>query len=302
MSNKDNMAAYPNDENSPDENLQADSPLHEQIRRTLAQHGVHVRHQAAMVAELCGISPSQARRKLQGSAWLFEEIQALAEFCGCSIETLTQPIENHTSGLPQKASLLLDGQLLDCDIVVGRLMSPQELMSVPLQAFRANSHWMAGTHQALSTLKSSSPRYTVERLTMSLPLNAGGIRVAILDDDPLAAESLCDWFINAGMRATAFTSSMELLASHLMAFDAFVVDFILSSGQNSKPLIEQIRRLRPRAPIALLTGHLKDGTASEDDLASMMRNQKVMFFEKPIRPAMLVAALQNSLDRREART
>lgn len=302
MNDKTHPASSSAEESSSDENSQVDSPLHEQIRRTLAQHGVHVRNQAAMVAELCDISPSQARRKLQGSAWLFEEIQALAEFCGCSIETLTQPMENHSSGLPQKASLLLDGMQLDCDIVVGRLMGPQELMAVPLQAMRHNSFWIAGTHQALFAMKSSSPRYTVERLTMSLPLNTGGIRVAILDDDPLAAESLCDWFINAGMRATAFTSSAALLGSHLLEFDAFVVDFILSSGQNSKSLIEQIRRLRPRAPIALLTGHLKDGTASEDDLANMMRNQKVMFFEKPIRPAMLVAALQNSLDRRETRT
>lgn len=300
MTEKANPVDVQPDENSSDEISQADSPLHAQIRRTLAQHGVHVRHQAAMVAELCAISPSQARRKLQGSAWLFEEIQALASFCGCSIETLTQPIENHHSGLPQKATLRIDSQSLDCDIVIGRLLSPKEQAQVSLQAVRNDSCWQVGTPAALNSFRNSGPRYAVERLTMTLPTSTGSMRVAVLDDDPMAAESLCDWIINADMRATAFTSGHELMAHNLMEFDAFVVDFILSDGQNSKMLIEHIRRIRPHAPIALLTGHLKDGTATEEDLTGVMRTHKVLFFEKPIRPAMLVAALQNSFDRKRA--
>lgn len=288
----------PPPENSSDENIASDSPLHEQIRRTLAQHGVHARHQAALVSELCNISPSQARRKLQGSVWLFDEIQALAGFCGCSIETLTQPMENQSAGLPQKAVLVMDGQSLDCDAVIGRLLGPKDLPQVVLQAARQDSRWLIGTASALAALRSSGPRYAVERLTMSLPVSASSLRVAVVDDDPVAAESLCDWFTHADMRATAFTSGKDLMSSNLMEFDAFVVDFILSAGQNAKALIEHIRRHRPQAPIALLTGHLKDGTASESDLSSVMRDFKVLFFEKPIRPGLLVAALQNSMDRK----
>jgi CheY-like chemotaxis protein len=300
MSLLDRHLSVFSDENSPDEISPADSPLHEQVRRTLAQHGVHLRHQASLVSELCQISASQARRKLQGSVWLFDEIQALATFCGCSIETLTQPAERHASGLPQKASLLLDGQPLDCDIVIGRLLGPKDQSCVPLQAVRNDSLWLVASATSLSQLRPKGPRYAVERLTMTLPAAPASMRVAVLDDDPMAAESLCDWFIHSDMRATAFTSGTDVMSANLMDFDAFVVDFILSAGQNSKALIEHIRHIRPHAPIALLTGHLQDGTASEDDLTSMMRVHKVLFFEKPIRPALLVAALQNSFDRKSA--
>jgi len=47
----------------------------------------------------------------------------------------------------------------------------------------------------------------------------------------------------------------------------------------------------------LLTGQLRDGTASEATLATILRTQGVTFFEKPVRPAVLTAAIQSSLDR-----
>ncbi len=297
MANPDHhLNAFP-DESSAYEMAHADSPLHEQVRRTLEQSGIHPRQQASLVADLCQISASQARRKLQGSVWLFNEIQTLAAFCNCSIETLTQPAEGRSTGLPQKASLMLDGQTLCCDIVLGRLLAPKEQSSMLLQAVRNDTHWLVATAGSLNQLRPNTPRYAIERLTISMQTDPSKIHVAVLDDDPMAAESLCDCFVNADMKATSFTSIETIMHANLTAFDAFVIDFILSAGQNSKAFIEHIRSIRPNAPIALLTGHLKDGTASEDDLTAVMRAHRVLFFEKPIRPALLVAAIHNSLDR-----
>jgi ActR/RegA family two-component response regulator len=290
------LHAFP-DESLSDEIFVADSPLHEQVRRTLAQHGVPPRQQASLVADLCQISASQARRKLQGSVWLFDEIQTLATYCSCSIETLTQPTQSPAAGVPQKASLMLDGKSLCCDIVMGRLLAPNEQSGVLLQAVRHDTHWLVATAVGLNQLRTQAPRYAVERLTIVMPAPANKMHIAVLDDDPIAAESLCDCFINADMHATAFTSPEDIMNTNLAVFDAFVVDFILSAGQNAKTLIEHLRSVRPHSPIALLTGHLKDGTASEDDLTTVMRNHKVLFFEKPVRPALLVAAIQNSFDR-----
>ena len=132
-------------------------------------------------------------------------------------------------------------------------------------------------------------------LTPSAP--RAPLRVAVIDDDLLAAESLCDWFDDAGGKAQAFASADALLGSDVQQFDAYVVDYILGAGQSSEALIRHLRHLRPQAPIVLLTGRLRDGTASEDSLTTLMRSLKVMFFEKPVRPAVLTAALLNSLDR-----
>jgi CheY-like chemotaxis protein len=90
---------------------------------------------------------------------------------------------------------------------------------------------------------------------------------------------------------------MPRLAEPLTEHDAYVVDLILAGGQTSQALVEQIRIAQPQAPIVLLTGQLRDGTASEATLATILRTQGVTFFEKPVRPAVLTAAIQSSLDR-----
>ena len=79
-------------------------------------------------------------------------------------------------------------------------------------------------------------------------------------------------------------------------FDAYVLDLVLSGGQTSQAMVERIRRQQPDAPIVLLTGQLRDGKASESTLAALLRTHRVTFFEKPVRPVMITAAIQNSLD------
>jgi len=278
-------------------NMEQDSALHMQIRHTLAVHGIPPRQQASLVASLCDISPSQARRKLQGSAWLFEEIQTLAKFCGCAIESLTQTNGNTQSGMPQKANLIVEGRKLEGDMVIGKLLCPKDVATTPLVVMHVNGEWLIGTPSTLEQWQPGGPRYALERFSLTQARSSKKMHVAVLDDDHLAAQSLCDWLAHSELDATAFTSSAELLNADLMRFDAFIVDFILGHDQNATAAIEHIRRLRPEVPIALLTGRLKDGTTTEEDLTRMMRSQQVLFFEKPIRPALLTATLQNLFDR-----
>lgn len=274
-----------------------DSSLHMQIRRSLEMRGISPRQQASLVASLCEISPSQARRKLQGSAWLFEEIQTLAKFCGCAIESLTQADGDSKSGMPQKASLIVEGRKLAGDMVIGKLLSPKDAATAPLAVMHVNGEWLVGTPSTLEQWQPGGPRYGLERFSLTQPRTSKKMHVAVLDDDDLAVQSLCDWLAHSELEATAFNNSTALLSTDLMRFDAFIVDFILGHDQNATAVIEHIRRLRPDVPIALLTGRLKDGTTTEEDLTRMMRTQQVLFFEKPIRPALLTATLQNLFDR-----
>jgi CheY-like chemotaxis protein len=268
------------------------------IKQALESKGIGSRHQAALVAQLCDISVSQARRKLQGAAWLFEEVRLVTQHCGVSLDDMGRAdFQQGRTPTCVPATAMFEGHQWPCTIVIGHLLAPRDQGKVALQALRDSTGWMAGSASTLQRIKPDVPRYAVERLTMTAPAPQSGFRVAVVDDDPHAAESLCDWFENSGFQATPFHSSASLLDAGLGEFDAFVVDFILGSGQSSQPLVEQIRRARPQSPVALLTGHLRDGIASEDTLTSMMRALQVMFFEKPVRPAVIAAALQNSLDR-----
>ena len=272
--------------------------LAERLRGALERQGVAPRHQATVVAELCDLSVSQARRKLHGAAWLFSEVQVLAAYCGVPLDDLAQgePGPEHPQA-SQAGSMLLEGAEHPCEVVIGHLLAPKDLTRTTLQALREGSRWLVGPPAVLQRLRPQAPRYAVVRAVITPQPSRHGLRVAVVDDDPHAADSLCDWFDEAGGKGQSFASAAALLGTDLMQFDAFVVDYILGSGQNAEALIEHLRAQRPLAPIALLTGRLRDGTACEDALTALMRSLKVMFFEKPVRPAVLTAALLNSLDR-----
>lgn len=269
------------------------------LRQALQIQGVPPRQQAAWVARLCDLSISQARRKLQGAGWLFDEVLTVARHHGLSLDELSRdgPAASPAPSPMEKAEVLLEGARAGAQVQIGHLLAPRDQDLSPLQAVRDGDRWLVGTPVALRRLHPQAPRYAVHRLLLTPAPPRAPLRVAVVDDDLLAAESLCDWFDDAGGKAQAFGSADALLTADLQQFDAYVVDYILGAGQSSEALIRHLRAQRPHAPIALLTGRLRDGTASEDSLPSLMRALKVMFFEKPVRPAVLTAALLNSLDR-----
>lgn len=289
------------DDSAPDD-LSADEaqgPVAARLRQALQIQGVAPRQQAAWVARLCDISVSQARRKLQGAGWLFDEVRTLAQYHGLSLDDLAHedPGATDQGAALERATVLLEDGRSPCQVQIGHLLAPRDQDRLPLQAIRHGDHWLVGSPPALRRLHPHAPRYAVQRLLLTPTPPRAPLRVAVVDDDLLTAESLCDWFHDAGGKAQAFASAEALLTTDLQQFDAYVVDYILGAGQSSETLIRHLRGQRPHAPIVLLTGRLRDGTASEDSLTSLMRALKVMFFEKPVRPAVLTAALLNSLDR-----
>lgn len=275
----------------------------------MTRRGVAPRHQAAEIAQICAISISQARRKLRGAVWLFNEVQAICQHFGKTLDAVfhTPMLQGQTLsplGMPPSAAsypatLLIDGQRLACDIELGPLCTSAETQSCQgLIAFhRPQDGWLVTGSQSPQAQARTGPHYVVEQLQLRNPVAQAKARIAVLDDDIGSAGALTDWFNEVGYEAHPYTRSEDLLAQPLTDHDAFVVDLILAGGQTSQALVERIRQAQPDAPIVLLTGQLRDGTASEATLATILRTQGVTFFEKPVRPAVLTAAIQSSLDR-----
>ncbi|HEX5354684.1 MAG TPA: helix-turn-helix domain-containing protein [Aquabacterium sp.] len=276
----------------------------------LERHGVPSRHQATEIAHICAISVSQARRKLRGAVWLFDEVQTICRHFGESLDTVfgasalqtgstgSQTVPNPANTYP--ATLLIDGQKMACNIQLGPLCTTARDASCQgLVAFyNQREGWLVSGIHRMQQEGYSGAHYAVEQLQVRNPLEQARARIAVLDDDIGSAGALTDWFNEVGYEAHAYTSSAALLARPLSEHDAFVVDLILGGGQTSQSIVERIRLEQPDAPIVLLTGQLKDGTASEATLATILRTQGVTFFEKPVRPAVLTAAIQSGLDRR----
>lgn len=275
----------------------------------LERHGVPSRHQATEIAHICAISVSQARRKLRGAVWLFDEVQTICQHFGESLDTVfgssalqtgstnSPTSTGHSNAYP--ATLLIDGQKMACDIQLGPLcVSARDAACQGLVAFHdQHEGWLVGSILRMQQGGHTGAHYAVEQLQLRNPVDQTRPRIAVLDDDIGSAGALADWFNEVGYEAHAYTSTAALLARPLSEHDAFVVDLILGGGQTSQSIVERIRKEQPAAPIVLLTGQLKGGTASEATLATILRTQGVTFFEKPVRPAVLTAAIQSSLDR-----
>jgi CheY-like chemotaxis protein len=277
----------------------------------MERHGVASRNQATLIAQICSISISQARRKLRGAVWLFGEVLALCRHFGESLDAVFAPavMQSGSSaaacGHPAAAAsypatLLIDGQRQPCDIQLGEQCTQLDATAAH-PGLVAMHHpvdgWVVGSLARLAQDQIPAPRYVVDSVQLRQATEQARARIAVLDDDLGSASALTDWFNELGYQAHAYTSSDQLLATPLQDHDAFVVDLILAGGQTSQALVERIRQAQPQAPIVLLTGQLRDGTATEATLATILRTQGVTFFEKPVRPAVLTAAIQSGLDR-----
>jgi len=279
----------------------------------LNRHGVSTRHQANEIAHICAISISQARRKLRGAVWLFGEILAVCQHYGESLDAVFA--RHAVLGAPSAAdeagsrggdgrgglaaSLLVDGLALPCHIHLGAQCTPGKPCEGELVAAHIGQSWHVGSLSRILALDPAAACYRIDQLQIDAPDGQARMRIAVLDDDLCAVHTLVDWFHEVGFDAEPFTTAATLLQALQdgIRFDAYVVDLILSGGETSQGVVEQIRHLQPQVPVVLLTGQLRDGTASEATLATMLRTQGVTFFEKPVRPTVLTAAIQSSLDR-----
>jgi hypothetical protein len=199
--------------------------------------------------------------------------------------------------LSQSATFLAGGAQWPCEVLLGALaqapQAPDDLVAV-----NTTRGWFVGARVALANVSGHGAFYTVEEVNLQARPAADLPCLAIVDDDAGSTSAMCAWFNEAGFVAHGYPSAEQLLESPLSDHDAFVVDLILAGRQSSYALIERIRSERPEVPIVVLTGQLRaGGPQAEADLANMLNTLDVLFFEKPVRPAVLCAAIRGKLSR-----
>ena len=281
----------------------------ERLVGLMAKHGVRVRQQANLLSELCGLSPSQARRKLRGAMWSFGEVLTVTRRFGASLDQVfaDSPDDGvaHTVNAAD-ASPASPATLQDATFVMGALTVPCRVRLGALVVGAADENallttqndtgWYVGTRKQLDRHCANDQCYQADQVLLMPEPTKPRIRIAILDDDIGTTETLGDWFDATGYAAKAFTTCDQLLASRIESHDAFIVDFMLAGGDSSQAIIKRIRQTLPEAPIVLLTGKLRSGQASEADLTTLLRTLNVTFFEKPVRPSVLAATIEKELD------
>lgn len=275
-----------------------------QLSSLMSEHGIPSRQQATFLNEVCGLSLSQARRKLRGSVWSFDEVLAITRRFGASMDQLFAAPPNagvsYTPKAPgafiapsQAATFIMDGCAVPCHVRLGAL-APATVDKDQLLTALNRDGWQVGTKNSLAGMQ--GPCYLAEQVLLMPTPGKPPVRIAILDDDAGTTETLCEWFNAAGYLATPYLSAEQFLSSDIQSQEAFVVDYLLSGGDTSQEVIRTIQQRQPDAPIVLLTGKLRDGQVSEADLSTLLRTSRVTFFEKPVRPSVLAATIDKELD------
>lgn len=232
-----------------------------------------MRH-VTLVAETLGLHYTAVHRRMKGEvAWELEEIERIAAHFG---ETLATVFADASEEDFVAAVLVADGARVPCQLVVGDAVRDPDRNS--LVAIEVGAQWIVlAAGQAAST-----PCYQVRQLRVSGDASRQR-RVAVLDDDPIEADTLAEYFAARGCEAQAFTSA-EALIEHMRfrPFDGFVIDWVLQEG-TAFELVAMIRAEDRECPIAILTGKIESDLGVESEVAAALSTYRLLFFQKPTR-------------------
>jgi CheY-like chemotaxis protein len=256
------------------------------IKALFQRHGVSPDKHSVKVSELLSISYSQAHRKASGvSAWSLEELKRVAEHYGESLVDLLWFTER---GEATAATIAVGGLQFACLVKLGE----------PVPANRA-SGLVAAQLDGLYTVRAASELGAdtvrpVLRLVMQPP-GAHAPSIAVLDDDTESTDNLCAHLAASGYQTSSFYTVAALrTALEQRRYDGFVMDWVVGE-ETSKELISQIRAADAQTPILVLTGQMGSGRVNESAVATALATYGLIYFEKPVRLAIISAALSQAL-------
>jgi ActR/RegA family two-component response regulator len=260
------------------------------VVRLLERHGIPERGRHARLMEATGHTYGQVRRRMTDeSDWSLEELRAVAENFGETLETL---VSNSPSKAAEAAVMVIGSLRVPCSVWLGN--EAQLARPGPLVATRptANELVVVPAAQASGVLS-----FEVERLVLGGTKAAKLRHIAVLDDDRDLAQSIAQYLIEVGFKATTFYTVSDL-AHHVDVepFDGYVVDWLVKK-ETARTLIAAIRKSNGTCPIVVLTGQVSEGHVAESELTSAAAAYRLQFLEKPIRTSVIVSALEMGLER-----
>jgi CheY-like chemotaxis protein len=262
-------------------------PISKAILAVLDRHGVPERQRLTTLEAAADMSYQQVRRRMSGeSPWNVDEIQRLAAHFG---EPLFGLLASLVDDVGHRATLQLGGITLPCAIWLGPRSSPKSsngpLVAVAVtDAGERTDHWNVLPPADVG----DRPAYEIKRLIFEA---APARRVAVVDTDDTLAADIVQFLRSKGLDALAYRSADKLLAAlETLRFDGFILDWATRKG-SARSLLPSVRTRYPSAPIIILTGPIKAGSAHEQELESMLATHRAQLYEKPTRLLSLFTAL-----------
>ena len=155
---------------------------------------------------------------------------------------------------------------------------------------RERSHIMIATRPALITLGESSdaPFLVPREEGRKLKWSSSRVRVLVVDDHKLIADSLSEILNNAGFEAMAAYDGMEALEAMSGFCPQWVLSDILMPQMNGVELGIAVRRRYPAAEVLLFSGQAGVSEILQD---AQRRGYEFELLAKPIHPDKLIERL-----------
>lgn len=265
----------------------------ENVRKLLESSGIEKTSHAKELAAIVGVSRPQAYKLLNGtSRWDREKIGRIAVHFKVSTTQIDQPPSTgHKVTVSLRGELSIAGRNFPCNF--GRAEKVTSGLTLEWVCYEQDNKWFVveGT-----IAPSHTNLYRVNRLEIIV---ARTPTVAVLDDDPNAADQVAAGLNEFGFQATSFYAVPTFIeALDAFAFDCFVLDWEVGA-RTSEDAMRAIRAKSPRAPILLLTGRLTGELAEnsiDTQVSLAMKTYHVRCREKPWKPHILASELQTALE------
>lgn len=264
------------------------------VKGLLLRHGVPARQLSKKLAEILGLSYSQAHRKLNGGVdWTVGQVQTVADFFNERTETIGVGLPGGGgSANAVRATLTLgaDGASYSCLVWIGAELSSSA--KVDFVVIEEGGQWAVIES---ARCPGDAPLYRVNKLEIVVE-HPFAPTVAIVDDERGFADSLCEYLNDSGLRAVPFYDLASLERSmDERGYDGYVMDWILGE-RSSESLIKKIRLSEAEdVPVYVLSAKVATGLVAEAEAARAIRQLDVHWRDKPIRMATFAAELQKTL-------
>ncbi len=291
------MTSFPDPDTFPhteaDSEEEDDDRVSVRVRDLLTKRGVPIHKQGSELSSFLGVARSTIHRKFKNGGWSAAELRAIAERWRGDLDELLGigEAESNSGGTQAEIStkVMVPGMPHHAALVLGPALEPDD--ACELVAVNPAGHWEVYTGGSEPT---DTARYSIRKLSFSA---APRLRIALLEDDKLAADALADELIElGGVSVHKFYRADDLIsAMKRRPYEAYVVDWLLGGGNTAEAAILAIRDLQKKAPIVVTTGAMALQADAEQTLIPFCERHRAGIIEKKFRAAVLLSHLRRDL-------
>ena len=127
---------------------------------------------------------------------------------------------------------------------------------------------------------------------MSRIKKVDALRVAVVDDEPLALKNISRIIVRDGHEAEVFTDPVQAFRRMLQAPFHIVMTDIRMPQMSGMELLDRIKSRFPETEVILFTGY-----ASVDDAVKAIKRGAFYYVEKPLTPDKILSVLKRAADK-----